>query len=86
MVQMTVVVRAAGPRRCRGDVYHHESITDLGSPAKNSTILGLSKLRTRLCERSAHTAGRNTFLGSQRHRNPLPETTASDLAPTEPAW
>jgi len=57
VVSKTVVVRAAGPWRCRGDVYHHESITDLGSPTKNSTILGLSKLRTRLCERSAHTAG-----------------------------
>jgi hypothetical protein len=56
VVPKTVVVRAAGPWRCRGEVYHHESITNLGSPARNSTILGLSKLRTRLCERSAHTA------------------------------
>jgi hypothetical protein len=27
VVPKTVVVRASGPWRCRGDVYHHESIT-----------------------------------------------------------
>jgi hypothetical protein len=30
VVPKTVVVRSAGPWRCRGDVYHHESITNLG--------------------------------------------------------
>ena len=49
LVAKTVVVRAAGPWRRRGDVYHHESITSLGSLAKDSTILEPSKLRTRKC-------------------------------------
>jgi hypothetical protein len=34
MIPETVVVRAAGRWRRRGDVYHHERITNLGSPAR----------------------------------------------------
>src|ERR1039458_7301575 len=47
MVPKTVVARSAGPWRCRGDVYHHESITNLGSPVRNSTILDENVARDR---------------------------------------
>jgi len=40
VVPKTVVVRAAGPWRCRGHVYHHESITNLGSPSKKLSDIG----------------------------------------------
>jgi hypothetical protein len=75
VVPKTVVVRAAGPWRCRGDVYHHESITNLGSPAKKSTILKPSKLRTRKCGMSPHTAALNESYGM---------TVGSSLVPGQP--
>src|SRR5450759_1388984 len=69
MIPETVVARAAGPWRRRGNVYHHESITNLGSPAKDSTILRPSKLRTRKCGMSPHTAGtRSATRSPLRHR------------------
>jgi hypothetical protein len=66
LLPVAMVVRAARPRRGREGVHHHESITNLGSPARNSTILRLSKLRTRKCGMFPHTAVLRSVPGGQR--------------------